>query len=180
MNKEATDALFEALQAIENQNTRLSALEEKVGKLFNNIDKLEKYVDSEISSNTDKILTTVLDKVSIEHTNDINVDVDTSKIASAISKFDVNPVNNITVEPQDVSVTIDTKEISKLLDNQDNTKVLELLVQQISNLNSDNKQIVKDLIKIQKDQSKPIKEKTKKINIIRNKDNLPTSLEVIN
>lgn len=183
MNKDLADVLFESLDTIATHNSRLDKLDKTSKEVKASIDKLQAYLELKIEEATSSALKEVLDNISI--TNDIKpavneISINTDALASEISKLINTKFNNsINVEPANIQISIDTKAIADKLDN---TSVLESISKQINESTVANRVLLTEMLKVQssKEPQRVRQSSIKSIKIVRDKDNLIDSLEIIN
>jgi hypothetical protein len=179
MNKDLADVLFESLDTIATHNSRLDKLDKTSKEVKASVDKLQAYLELKIEEATSSALKEVLDNISI--TNDIKpvneISINTDALASEISKLINTKFNNsVNVEPANIQIDIDTKAIADKLDN---TSVLESISKQIDEANKANRVLLTEMINIQRKEPKAKDKSIKSIKIIRDKDGLIDSLDIV-
>jgi hypothetical protein len=114
----------------------------------------------------------------INNNNTSDITVDTSLLAEEIRKLvSTKFTHSINIEPQNVKVDIDTKAIA---DKMDYTGLVGGINKQIEENSKATRVLLTEMLNIQNKPVIPVKEVKKSIKVIRDKNNLINSLEIIN
>ena len=179
------DLMFETLDIIATHSSRLDKLDKSIKELLNankaikdDIKELKAYLELKIEKASKEALKDVLDNIVITNNNSSDINVDTSIIAEEIAKLVNTKFNNsINIEPQSIRVDVDTKAIADKLDS---TILVNGINKQIEENNKATRVLLTEMLNIQNKPLPIVKEVKKSIKVIRGKDNLINSLEVIN
>jgi len=179
------DLLFETLDIISKHSDRLDKLDKSFKELVNtnkdikeSILELKSSLEFKIEKASKDVLKEVLDNIVINNNNTSDITVDTSLLAEEIRKLvSTKFTHSINIEPQNVKVDIDTKAIA---DKMDYTGLVGGINKQIEENSKATRVLLTEMLNIQNKPVIPVKEVKKSIKVIRDKNNLINSLEIIN
>jgi hydroxypyruvate isomerase len=179
------DLLFETLDIISKHSNRLDKLDKNFKELINankdikeSIVGLKSSLEFKIEKASKDVLKEVLDNIVINNNNTSDITVDTSSLAEEIRKLVNTKFNNsINIEPQNIKVDIDTKAIADKLDS---TSLVKGINKQIEENSKATRVLLTEMLNIQNKPVSVVEDIKKTIKVIRDKNNLINSLEIVN